>query len=229
MPIDLSRREWQLLEAMRARKVSVAIAAEWGTTRQNVDNTRRELELKGVIVRRTDLPRWISYAQEYPWTIPDGIDVRYEPALPPDAKFRAIYPKESVTDLTVPPIRAARWDEIGLTVQGLPGARRDGSTKPMLERVVWVVHDDDRTWSFPAWVEESWMESFTREELVTTRTEDHQLQMNDELLRALTEMIAAVVGVPAVLDITAAGEIAVPRPGFRGSRRGRDVGDGPQL
>jgi hypothetical protein len=68
-------------------------------------------------------------------------------------------------------------------------------------------------------VEEPWSESFTREELTTTRSPDRQLVMDDELLTAMTEMIAAAVGVSAVLDITAAGEVPVPRPAYRGRRR----------
>lgn len=219
MPIDLSQREWQLLEAMRLRETPFDTAQKWGTTRQNVDNVRRELERKGAIIRRKDVPWWMFYSDEYPWVIPDGLEVRYEPALPPNAELRAIYPRDSVGDMTVAPIRIVRWDDAGWTVQGLPTARRDGKIKAMLERVVWCIHDDDRSWSFPAWVEEPWMESFTREELTLTRSPDRQLVMDPELLRAMTEMIAAVIGVPAVLDITAAGEVAVPRPAYRGRRR----------
>lgn len=205
VPIDLSPREWQLLEAMRARKTPIAIAGEWGTSRQNVDNVRRDLERKGVIIRRGEVPVWMKYSEEYPWTIPNDLDVRYAPAVPPDAVFHVLYPADTA-GLEVPPIRVARWD--GWTVQGLPAARPDGLAGVMEHRVVWCYHDgDDRSWSFPAPVNRRdhpvrWMEAHTVDEFEVKPAKPYRLVLTPHRRAGLTQCIAAVVGVDPVLEMS---------------------------
>lgn len=204
MPVDLSAREWQLLGAMRARKTPLDVAAEWGTSRQNVDKIRRGLERKGVIVRRSDVPWWMKYSKDYPWIVRDGLDVRYEPAVPPDAEFRVLYPTDQTEGLVVPTIRVVRWDTGGWTVQGLPaGAWRDGRVAVMEHRVVWCRRaGDDRSWAFPAPVDRMWMEDHTVAEFERKPAKEYRLRLTPKQRVGLTQCIAAVVGVDPILELS---------------------------
>lgn len=206
VPVDLSAREWQLLAAMRDRKPPLQIAEEWGTSRQNVDQVRRKLARKGVIVRDARIPRWMRYSEAYPWTVVDGLDVRYEPAVPPAAVFHVLYPAGQTEGLEVPPIRVVQWE--GWTIQGLPAARTDGHVGAMEHRVVWCVQDGDaRSWSFPAPVSRRdipvrWMEAHTVDEFEVKPSRKYRLRLTPGQRAGLTRCIAAVVGVEAVLELS---------------------------
>jgi DNA-binding CsgD family transcriptional regulator len=214
VPIDLSTREWQLLDAMRAGKSSGEIAQEWGTSRQNVGNIIDSLRDKGVISRRPGVP--LSYASAYPWVVADGLDVRYMPALPPDAELRARYATDSRSDKTVPPIRLVRWEPGGWTFQGIPVLRADG-VRPSLARpdqmLVWCVRDvegdaDAQSWAFPARLRQRWHETQTVFEFESRPSPKYRLRLSPELRRDLTECIAAVLAVDPVMDLS----VPTPRP-----------------
>jgi hypothetical protein len=205
---ELTEREWQLLQAMRAHKTPQQIAADWGITRAGVDNCRRKLEHKGVIRRRGDLPLTARYTEDYPWTFPGDLDIRYRPAIPPTAEFRVKYATDSRRDMTVPPIRFVRWDGGGVTVQGIPVCRPDGQepyTAVPEDLVVWVVADAGPQWVFVARRGRWWLESWTCNEL--HRVADKQSRVvRDRLLAGyrveVTQLIAAAIGAHPVLDLT---------------------------
>jgi MarR family protein len=209
MPVDLSAREWDLLEALRDRKIPADIAREWGTSKQNIANIIASLAAKGVIVRGDDSRPWVMYSCGYPWTVPNDLDVRYQPAVPPAAELRARYATDSRTDRTVPPIRIVRWDEGGWTVQGIPACRPDGiipSHASPDEVVVWCVRDGDRhprSWAFEARRGLRWLESHTVEQFETRPSSKYRLRLTPTLRENLTLAIAAVIAVEPVLDITA--------------------------
>jgi DNA-binding CsgD family transcriptional regulator len=207
--VDLTDREWDLLEAMRAHKTPQQIAAEWGTKRSNVNERIRDLQRKGVIRRRSDLPIHTCYAETYPWVFVEDIDVRYKPALPPEAEFRVKYPTDSRKDMSVSPIRFVRWDS--WTVQGLPACRPDGQQPrdAAPDRiVVWCQHGETLSWCFTAALKRPWLESFTDDKLDRPSESGgrrHSIHWSDKTRQVLTQMIAAAIGVKAVMDLSVVG------------------------
>jgi hypothetical protein len=202
-PIVLSHREWELLEAMRQRKEPTKIAEEWGTSRQNADNIRRGLQRKGVIIRRGEIPVWMKYSEDYPWIIREDLEVRYAPAIPPEAVFRVFHPVEQTTGLVAVPTRVVRWASEGWTVQGLP-ARAEAQPGVMTHRVVWCRRDtDNREWVFAASVGQRWLETHTVQEFQTAPpTRRHRVRLTPELRVGLTRCVAVAIGVDAVLDLS---------------------------
>lgn len=208
VPIDLSAREWALLDALRAQKIPADIAREWGVTPQRIANIIDSLREKGVILRTDQSRPGVMYSCGYPWTVPDGRDVRYQPALPPEAELRARYATDSRSDRSVPPIRIVRWDHGGWTVQGIPVCRPDGvspSHSTPDEVVVWCVRDGDqqpRSWVFEARVGQRWLESRTVEQFEHRPSPRYRLRLTPALREHLTVMVAAVLAVDPVLDLT---------------------------
>ena len=204
--VALTDREWQLLDQLKAGRSTVETARAWGTSRQNVSNLYTALIAKGVI-RHPSHVEHLHWDEQYPWVFPDGVELRYRPALPPDATLRAVYPTDSTRDMSVATIRFVRWDAGGFTVQGLPPRRPDNApprVKVPEHRVVWVTRDDDeRSWSFAARIDQDWCESWTVRELRTDRVPKQRLGMSEYDRENLTLMIAAAVGVNAVLDLNA--------------------------
>lgn len=212
-PVDLTDQEWVVLQAIRDRKTPNEIAALIRTSRQNVDNVRRRLIAKGVIQRVGDIPWWMAYTEEYPLRVDDGRDVRYRPALPPKATFRASWPTDSTEDLSVIPIRVARWPvdsegDGGWVVQGLgtvdPRGRHPLNVIPD-HRVVWCVSGyvgKSTPVTFPGVlflvsINQCWAESHTVEVF-----RNHGVELSRRNMAGLTLMISAVVAVQPLHDIT---------------------------
>lgn len=211
-PADLTPREWELVNAIRDRKTTTQIAEEWDISRPGVDLVRDRLMKKGVVYRVGEIPLWMSHAVEYPFRVDDRRDVRYKPAVPPDAKFRALWPTDSKNDLSVTPIRVVRWprdneDVGGWVVEGLPTVDPEGRSPARLvpdRRVVWCLGSiqaggkEAVDVAFSVSVKHPWAESHTQAAFRKFRVE-----LSRPNLEGLTLMIAAVVAVNPVLDITA--------------------------
>lgn len=205
--VDLTDREWDLLDSLKRNETIADVARRWATSRQNVANIRSSLIAKGVISPDPDNPAdYLRVDQVYPWVYPGGVEVRYRPALPPTAYLRARYATETTRDQTVNPTRFVRWPARGVTVQGLPVCRPDNA-RPIRRspehRVVWVCIDDDpRSWAFAVLLDRDWSESGTVRELHDRRADPDKLVMDHKFLRGLTEMIAAAAGVGVGYDRT---------------------------
>lgn len=206
---ELSPRQWQLLQAIREGKYPGQIAAEWGCSQQRVANVRDQLVKKGVIARRGDLPASVHYAEEYPWVPQDDLDLRYQVALPPTARLRLEYPRDSKRDVTVAPVRVARWDEGGWVIQGVPALNSDGTSGWL--RVpgrwpVWCVWNNEREHLFPAAVGGWWRETDTVRSFRDWPGPDGPLEFDldedQQLIHDLTLLIGAVVLSRPVLDFT---------------------------
>lgn len=199
--VDLTPREWEVLDLIRERVPPFEMAGLLGMTPQGRSNVFKRLKGKGVIT--TALPPSGKVTEQYPWEVNPGVDVRYKPALPPTAVLRAGYSHESTKDLSVPPIRVVRWPAGGWEVQGLRTLRRGGG-KPSnaipAELVVWciaprLIIDGKDTIAFDAPLRRPWAESHTRDAF-------GPIGLPGSELTGLTLMIAAVCAVPAVLDMS---------------------------
>lgn len=209
---DLTDREWQLLDAIRAHQAPEDIREQWGVTRSYVGNLTRNLEKKGVIQRRGDVPPYTRYTEEYPWVPVEDIEVRYKPAIPPSAVFKVKYPAMTRRDMTVRPITFLQWPPGGVTVQGIPVCRPDGqepySAAPE-HRIVWLTVDEGPEWVFVTRLGPLWLESWTCNEL-TPRADQQGKRVRDRLVgqyRAeVTQLIAAAAGAQPVMDMTASSD-----------------------
>lgn len=205
---DLTDREWEFLDAIKAHRTPEDIRREWGVSRSYVGNLTRALEAKGVIQRRDGVPPFTRYTQEYPWVPVDDIEVRYKPAVPPDATFKVKYPLTSRRDMTVQPIRFLQWAAVGVTVQGIPVCRPDDlepySGGPE-HRVVWITTVEGPGWVFVTELVPLWHESWTGNNL-TRRGDKQGKRVRARLLGehrvGVTQLIAAAIGAKPVFDVT---------------------------
>jgi hypothetical protein len=197
---ELTERQWDVYSGIRDRKTPAQIAADMGVTVSYVTQLRGELRDMGVIRRRGELPAHGRYEEVYPWELVSDQPPAYKPALPPKAKLRLEYPKDVARDVTVATIRHVwwPWPEPRWSVQGLPTSRPDGRPPHEVladQRVVlmtFLPHGELAQWSFPASTKLPWRESNTQK-LVLVTGEDY---------RAMTLLIAAAIGVDAVMDLT---------------------------
>ena len=204
----LPQRQQLYLEAVRDKKTPEQIAREWGTSRQNVDNTRRALIRKGLIHRRDGVPRWMKYAKKYPLQIVSKEVQQSRVLLPPEATLRELHPRESLIGLTLEPITVVKWPAQQLTVQGIPVIRPDLKRIRVAQpehRIVWAVHDDGRQWVFAANRLRMWAESHTVQEFIRNPGAP-TWGGDEEAVRNLTLVVAAAVGVEAALDLTGGDE-----------------------
>lgn len=211
--IPLTPREWELLEALRAHRTRADIAEMWGTSPQYVTNMIKKLQGKGAIVRQWDLTHAARYhhTERYPWIVRTDIDLRFRLAMPPDAKLRLEYPRDSKRDHTAAPVRVCTWDEGGWVVQGVPCVNPDNSSQWSKLPEYWPVwcvqlNGEGLGWVFLVPVRSEWRESDTirvfqewpspEGALVFDLTEDC------EVINTMTMMIAAVTMSEAVLDVS---------------------------
>lgn len=199
-PIVLTARQWEAFEGVKNRKPPKDIATDMGVSRSYVTLLLADLTRLGVIIApEGEMP---LRSEEYPWQLPDAT-LYYKPALPRAAKFRQDHPVDTERDLTVPPIRVVRWYE--WTVQGILPLRPDG--KPYKEalpdkRIVWAVHECGAERLFIASRREHWLESDTAYHF-------HRL-VTDSDRQAMTQVIAAAIGTPALLDMSTEQEATTP-------------------
>lgn len=207
--MQLSPRQWQYIDALRARKTPEQIAVDWGTSRQRVDNIRRELEQLGMIRRRQDLPWTQRYSSEqYPLEV---VDDRLPPrsTIPEKVLLRPIYPTVGKGNLTVTPTMLVHWPEKDWSVQAVPTVHPRGlsptHTAPTDTRLVWCLRmTDGASWVFPARVGARWLETYTVEEFQQRPAAKYRLELTVELRQQLTEMIATALEVDPVMDISPA-------------------------
>jgi hypothetical protein len=200
--IDLTDREWRLLEELRSKRRLADVARAWNTHPQNITNAMRGLIDKGAVVPVKDVPWWTANSERYPLTIPADAQFRYKPVLPPSAELIPKHAPRQWGKLIVNPIRFVRWEDGRWSVQGLPTVRPDGkhSWERLPEhRIVWAVHDSGDQVMFDARVDTRWFESWTALRFVV----EAGLELDADERRALTLCVAASVGVEAVLDLTA--------------------------
>lgn len=215
--VDLKDRQWRLLEALREQKMlPYEIADAWGVSRQNINNTLRELRDLGVIRRRADLGHWETHTfDRYPYEVERGVDVRYAPAVPPGAVLRAAHATDSTFDLSVPPIRFVRWRPAGWSIQAVPVLRPDGAynrSKTPEHRLVWAHRDDGRSWCFPARIDATWPESETVRVFEQYPAPKYRLRLSVNLRVQLTLAIAAVMAVEPAFDVSVTDAPHAARP-----------------
>lgn len=197
-PIVLTARQWEAFEGVRDRKQPKDIATDMGVSRSYVTLLLADLARLGAIIRPAD----DAAAEVYPWQ-PADATLYYKPALPRDAKFRQDHPVDTERDLTVAPIRVVYWHE--WTFQGILPLRPDG--KPYKEalpdrRIVWAVHQCGAERLFTASRREDWLESDTNYHFLRLVTDSDR--------RAITQVIAAVIGTRAAFDMSIEQEEPTP-------------------
>ena len=197
--IELTHRQHQVYDGIRARMSPGEIADAMGVTLQYVTQLRSELRDLGVIRLRGDLPSHGRYEDVYPWEMTSDQPPVYKPAIPPRARLRLVYPQDARRDLTVPPIRQLWWPdpEPRWSVQGIAMARADGrkpkDALPNRRVVVVTALPCEQEWCITVPARQPW----TREQTVSWLAPPVTI----EEIEPMTLLIAAAIGVDSVYDL----------------------------